>query len=200
MKKILFIIAAALLSSFAASAQVMNLDAYPLSYTDNEPAEGIEVGMKYKEIKKIYDYNMYQETLYDRYNPTLSGIASFFVPGLGQIVSGETGRGFAWWGGSLACAFTYGIGYMVQVSAAISGSSTTENIGTVISAAGALALLTVDICAIVDAVRVAKVKNMYEQDLRKMHSINLALRPSVNQIQTANGTQTTAGLTFAMTF
>ena len=35
--------------------------------------------------------------------------------------------------------------------------------------AGSLALLAVDICAVVDACRVAKVRNMYEQDLKKMN-------------------------------
>ena len=63
-----------------------------------------------------------------------------------------------------------------------------------------VSLLTIDICAIVDAVRVAKVKNMYEQDLRKKYTFDVDFHPSVNYIQTANGVQPTAGLTLALKF
>ena len=57
-----------------------------------------------------------------------------------------------------------------------------------------------DICAIVDGVRVAKVKNMYEQDLKKMYALDVDLYPSVNYIQLASGVQPTAGFTLAMRF
>ena len=51
-----------------------------------------------------------------------------------------------------------------------------------------------------DAVRVAKVKNMYEQDLRKKYTFDVDFHPSVNYIQTADGIQPTAGLTLALKF
>ena len=69
----------------------------------------------------------------------------------------------------------------------------------VVMLAGSLALLAVDICAIVDACRVAKVRNMYEQDLKKMN-YSLELHPSVDYIKMANGVQPTAGLTLVMRF
>ena len=47
--------------------------------------------MKYKEMAKVYDYRLYQKSLYDRYSPAGSGVASFFIPGLGQMICGEWG-------------------------------------------------------------------------------------------------------------
>ena len=71
--------------------------------------------------------------------------------------------------------------------------------GSLIFLAGSLAMLTVDICAIVDACRVAKVKDLYEQDLRAM-KYSLELRPAVDYITMPGGIQPTAGLTLAMKF
>ena len=109
--------------------------------------------MKYKEMAKIYDYRLYQKSLYDRYSPAGSGVASFFIPGLGQMICGEWGRGFAWLGGHVGC-------YMLTGISAIAESDTL----VLMSIAG---LLAIDICSIVDGVRVAKVKHMYMEDLRK---------------------------------
>jgi hypothetical protein len=74
-----------------------------------------------------------------------------------------------------------------------------ENAGTLVFLAGFASMLTVDICSIVDAVRVAKVRNMYERDLyKKMYSLDL--HPSVNHILTPTGSQPTAGFTLALNF
>lgn len=67
--------------------------------TDREPVDGITPNMKYKQLKRIYNYKEYEKTLADRYSPVWSGVASFFIPGLGQMISGEVGRGFAYLGG-----------------------------------------------------------------------------------------------------
>ena len=60
-------------------------------------------------------------------------------------------------------------------------------------------MLTVGICAIEDACRVVKVRNVYEQDLKKMN-YSFELHLSVDYIRIANGVQPTAGLTFVMRF
>lgn len=52
----------------------------------------IKEGMKYKEVKELYNYKEYDRASGDRYNPVGAGIASFFIPGLGQAVSNEIGR------------------------------------------------------------------------------------------------------------
>ena len=144
--------------------------------------------MKYKEMAKVYDYRLYQKSLYDRYSPVGSGVASFFIPGLGQMICGEWGRGFAWLGGHVGC-------YMLTGISAIAESDTL----VLMSIAG---LLAIDICAIVDGVRVAKVKNMYMEDLRKSgyYGLDVDLYPSVNYVRTTSGVQPTAGMTLALRF
>ena len=144
--------------------------------------------MKYKEMAKVYDYRLYQKSLYDRYSPAGSGVASFFIPGLGQMICGEWGRGFAWLGGHVGC-------YMLTGISAIAESDTL----VLMSIAG---LLAIDICSIVDGVRVAKVKNMYMEDLRKSgyYGLDVDLYPSVNYVRTASGVQPTAGMTLALRF
>ena len=144
--------------------------------------------MKYKEMAKVYDYRLYQKSLYDRYSPAGSGVASFFIPGLGQMICGEWGRGFAWLGGHVGC-------YMLTGISAIAESDTLVLMGI----AG---LLAIDICAIVDGVRVAKVKNMYMEDLRRSgyYGLDVDLYPSVNYVRTTSGVQPTAGMTLALRF
>jgi hypothetical protein len=186
MKRFIILIAIAMASALGASAQV----------ADTELVEG----MKYKQVKHMYNYKEYSETMYDRYSPAGAGIASFFIPGLGQMISREVGRGFAWLGGSLAAYILTGVGGVVTSSGEYYGESQLENTGAIIGLVGMVSMLTVDICAIVDAVRVAKVKNMYEQDLRKKYSFDVDFHPSVNYIQTANGVQPTAGLALALKF
>lgn len=200
MKKFLLFIAIAVASSVAASAQVKDNAEGSLSYTSREPVEGIVQGMKYKEIKKLYNHKEYVETLEDRYAPGWAGAASFFIPGLGQMISREVGRGFAWLGGSAACALVSGLGSGFVALGEEEGNSAMEVTGTILSAVGSLSLLAVDVCAIVDAVRVAKKKNMYEQDLRKTYALDVDFHPSVNYIQTPNGAQATAGFTLALNF
>jgi len=76
-----------------------------------------------------------------------------------------------------------------------------ERTGDILIIAGLASTLTIDICAIVDAIRVTKVRNMYEQDLyKKLYSFDLDLHPSVNYILTPTGSQPTAGFTFALNF
>ena len=144
--------------------------------------------MKYKEMAKTYDYRLYQKSLYDRYSPVGSGIASFFIPGLGQMICGEWGRGFAYLGGHVGCNILIGL-------SAIAESDTLVLMGL----AG---ILAIDICSIVDGVRVAKVKNMYMEDLRKSgyYGLDVDLYPSVNYVRTTSGVQPTAGMTLALKF
>lgn len=167
-----------------------------LYFSDREPLEGLRPNMKYKELKTMYNFKEFTPTLADRYSPAWSGVASFFIPGLGQMICGEVGRGFAYLGGHL--------GGMVLAPVIISAG--TDGHGYVATGAAIAALavyagvIALDICAIVDAVRVAKVKNMYEQDLNKLSAIDVDLYPSVNYVQMGNSIQPTAGFTLAMRF
>lgn len=173
--------------------------------TNRDPADGIRAGMKYKELKHIYHYGDWYSVLGNKHNPALMEVYSWLIPGLGQMISDEVGRGLGWFGGAVGCSVFMEVGAGVSAGAEYyngydwyydEGQTIT---GTVLLLAGSLAMLTVDICAIVDACRVAKVRNVYEQDLKKMN-YSFEQHPSVDYIRIANGVQPTAGLTFAMRF
>ena len=72
-------------------------------------------------------------------------------------------------------------------------------VGMYMAILGAASLVTIDICAIVDAYRVAKVKNLYDQSIRAP-KYSLELHPSVDYIRMADGVQPTAGLSLALKF
>lgn len=150
--------------------------------------------MKYKQLRTIYDFRRYEPTLADRHNPTLAGVASFFIPGLGQIICGETGRGFALFGAH--------IGGVVLASAASAYAYDYESAGaSLLSVAMGIGLAAFDIYSIIDGVRVAKVLNMYEQDWREQQkSIDITLQPSIYNIKYNNSIKPAAGLTLSMTF
>ena len=162
-------------------------------------------------INKLkYDSRMYTQQYGDPYNPALSGVCSWFIPGLGQMICGETGRGLAFFGGYVACGAVCMVG---AVSAAVSGVN--ENTyqygsGYVYTSApksggglillGVLGMAVVDIWSIVDAVNVAKVNNMYIQSLRRSSSINVEMAPYVSQITVNNKIETPVGLSLRVKF
>lgn len=174
---------------------------YGLYYTDREPVENLTVGMKYKELKHIYNYKEFSPALADRYSPAWSGVASFFIPGLGQMICNEVGRGFAFLGGSLGGSI---LGASVIASGAVMdsyGEVLEFSPGAVITGLAIYAgVAALDIIAIVDGVRVAKVKNMYEQDLKKAYALEMSVYPSLDYAMIGNSYQPTAGLTLAVRF
>lgn len=156
----------------------------PLLYGTSEPVAGIRPGMKYRELKELYDHKAYVRGLVQHHNPAGVGVGSFFIPGLGQMICSEGWRGTAFLGGWLAANVVQALGLQY-------GSEEVYLLGL---AAG----LSVRIWSVVDATRVAKVKNMYERDLMRTYSFDVY--PSVNYIKTTNGLQPTAGITLAMRF
>lgn len=208
MKRLFFIITAALALAISASAQdnKAEKDLSPLVYGTREPLENIVPGMKYKQLKGLYNPKEYTSTALDKTNPAVMGVASFFIPGLGQMISGEFGRGVAWLGGYLGCGIVGGIGtgmmaatMQTDANGEVTATGTTKA-GSALVIAAAIGAITVNIISICDAVKVSKVRNMYEQDIRARYAVDLNLYPSVNAISTANGVQHTAGLTLAMRF
>jgi hypothetical protein len=61
---------------------------------------------QYRINKTKYDALNYVPQVGDPYNPTASGICSFLIPGLGQMISGEGGRGV---GFLLGCMGSFGV-------------------------------------------------------------------------------------------
>lgn len=146
-----------------------------------------QVAPKYSELKKMYNPREYVKMSTDPYSPIWAGAASFLMPGLGQMVCDEVGRGIAFFAGEMALASaTATFGYAAEYSETCA----------VLCIVSAIATIAVDIWSIVDATHVAKVKNMYRQDvLAKQTSVSLY--PSVNY---APGSNFAPGLTLAVNF
>lgn len=132
-------------------------------------------GLKYRSFKELYNPKMYFPQPGDPYSPGWSGIASAVIPGFGQALCDEWGRGTCFFLGSLAlsCASlataewnTYGSDYSYYED--VEGNGTSTILG--------LASLGLYIWNICDAVRVAKVKNMYYQDMRSRRTGGLDVR------------------------
>ena len=158
----------------------------PLLYGTKQPVSGIQPGMKYRELKDYYNHKEYVRGLVQHHNPAGVGVASFFIPGLGQMICSEGWRGTAFLGGWLAANVVSALGIQYDSEA--------------LYLVGAAGSLTIKIISIVDATRVAKVKNMYERDLMRTYSMEVDLYPSMDYIKTSQGLQPTAGLTLALRF
>ena len=160
MKKILIVAVLSLVAMVSANAQ-------------------IAPGMKYKELKTIYNPKEYIPESTDPYSRGWAGVGSFLIPGLGQVIDGEVGRGLIFFGANLAafCVYSVNITNFASVCTTDSAGNVTgytdEAAAVRYSRNAVLALLgmgVIDIWSIVDAIKVAKVKNMYYQDLRRQRS------------------------------
>lgn len=176
-----------------------------LMITDEDGNVDVISVMKYNDLKGIYNYRKWTKSEYDQYSPGLMGFCSFLVPGLGQMLCGEVGRGTGWLVGALGSAAVAGAGmgmcvaYTKALSEIHSLGSEYYRGGLIMIILGSVTFFTVDLCAIGDACRVAKVKNLYEQAWRKP-SYSLELHPSVDYIKMADGYQPTVGFSLALKF
>jgi hypothetical protein len=115
----------------------------------------LSVDAQYKIKKHKYDYHTYNYQDGDRYRLPVAGLSSFLIPGLGQAISGEPLRGFAFFGSFLGCITVLFIG---------EGQG---NKGVVLGTLGGLGCSIVPIWSAIDAVRVAKVNNLALRDKTK---------------------------------
>lgn len=154
----------------------------------------------YATNKLTYDPRFYIPQYGDLYNPALSGVASFFVPGLGQMVAGETKRGLSFLGGYIGCGLIYlggGLVYLFELS-----SEDFPIVGPLTMLAGLGGMVAVNIWSVVDAVNVAKVNNMYLQDMRskKDTGFEMRLSPYIDNLSINNMRVTPVGLKLSVTF
>lgn len=163
----------------------------------------IREGMRYREYKNLYNHRLYLRDFRDAYSPGWAGVASFFIPGLGQGVAGEWGRALGVFAGDL------GLSLLFYSAAGVGNSlydyqTETGGEGAYAVAIGALVGMVVyDIWNICDAVKVAKIKNMYEQDLRSQRAaLDIRVEPFLASTPSSvpGGFQTAAGLSFKIDF
>lgn len=168
------------------------------SYKANTTQNIVE-GMKYREYKDFYDTKFYVHQPGDPYSRGWAGVASFFIPGLGECIDGEWGRGLAFIGANMGL----GLLGLNQITAYVDsyGNTTYQYNGLywVIQ----VARMALNIWSICDAVHVAKVKNMYYQDLRGQRaSLDFNVEPFVTyaQTETFGSMKPVAGLSMRVSF
>lgn len=159
-------------------------------YYNREPVQNLRPNMKYRELHTLYDHRDYTRSFTDRYSPAWTGVASALIPGLGQCINGEWGRGLATFFGNVALMS------FAQSNCYEDASEVTQGFAVACYAAA----VGLNIWSVVDAVRIARVKNMYEQDLRQTYSMNIDLYPSVNFVKVGNSFRPIAGFSFALNF
>lgn len=162
-------------------------------YGTREVPAGVVPGMKYKDYKRYYKASDYVRQPSDRWYPAVGGLCSWVIPGLGQMLCGEVGRGIGFLGGAIGASVLMGVGSGLAYDA--------PGLGFTLTLAGAAALLAIDISAIVDGVKVAKIKNMYEQDMRANTAYNVTMSPYVSTLALASGSyQPVAGMSLRVSF
>ena len=130
----------------------------------SRPTADVYPGMKYSQYRRLYNTRNYVSQPGDPYSPGWAGVASFFIPGLGQALDGEWVRGLGFFFGASAWTVLGNAFYYEG-----------EDEIALIAYGATLAL---DIWGIVDAIKTAKIKNMYYQDIRGMHSsLDIKLQP-----------------------
>lgn len=157
--------------------------------------ERVVRGMKYRQYKRFYNTKNYKSQPNDRYSVGSAGFASFIIPGLGQALVDEWGRGAAFFIGNvtLNAIMLNNISYDFDQKQ----YRYSENLGYLFAAA-----LALNIYSVLDAIHVAKVKNMYYQDLYgQMASSGLKIEPYFAFTPSgANRMQPAAGLSLSLSF
>lgn len=164
----------------------------------------VHEGMRYKEYKNLYDTRYYIHEAGDAYSPGWAGVASFFIPGLGQGVAGEWGRAVGFIAADIGLSALFWGSIAVLNANYEETGELTDGRGTSLLAAGALlGKVVLDIWSIPDAVHVAKVKNMYQQDIRSQRAgLDLRVEPFFAYTPTLEtfGKQPTAGIALRVSF
>lgn len=164
---------------------LLKSDIFMIKYEDGtkdvfkkEPAQRVNRQQTYNNNTALYDTPLktYKYTCGDPINPNGarksafgSGIASFFIPGLGQFINGDVGAGFLFLGGNIICS-------TVMVN--------TRNEGVFVAAL--LGGITINIWSIVNAAQVAKRVNVargYELGRNTYLQIEPTLIPQNNLFQ-----------------
>ena len=156
--------------------------------------------------KDKFDSHQYIPEYGDPYNPAISGICSLLVPGLGQMMCGETGRGLTFMGGYAGCTVLFVAGaaqftsnnFRYYRNSGYSGYSGNSGVGVMLMGIGGMA--AIEIWSIFDAVKVAKVNNMYIRNFRKTSSLKLEMSPYVDHISITNQISNPIGMTMRVKF
>jgi len=185
------------------TAQPQQAAAQNISYEIQKIKDkGITLRMAYDDYKDLYDPHDYIGSPSDYYSPAGSGIASFFIPGLGQIINGQSGKGIGIIAGDVALVAGGIIIGMACTKTNDQGKAVTSTGGAVALVACLAGSLALDIWSIFDAVKVAKIKNLYYRDCEMLQSssFDVKLLPELALAPTAQGLKPTAGMSLVIRF
>ncbi|MBO4416697.1 MAG: hypothetical protein J5801_01090 [Bacteroidales bacterium] len=162
-------------------------------------------GLQYSDLKNIYYAREYKHMPGDPYSPALSAVGSFFIPGLGQFCCGEKGRGLWMFaaGAAIDAAMIFSATqfiYYLDVNGALFTDYDEAAKWAGATFGFTLGALAYGVFSSIDAVNVAKVRNMYYRDLNKLQAIELNMYPSLNFARTQKGATPAAGVTLSMRF
>jgi uncharacterized membrane protein YsdA (DUF1294 family) len=147
---------------------------------------------QYSINKTKYDLKAYHYQYGDPFNPGVMGFASFVIPGLGQILEGETARGFGFFGGFVGLNI---IKYRIRKRPFSGSFSNVISLNTVRWVLGGLHLWS-----LFDAIHVAKVNNMVFRDQVKT-TFNFQLLPYVGSYDYFKfNNEVSVGLTLLINF
>ena len=156
-------------------------------------------GMRYRDYKDFYDTHYYVKQAGDPYTPFWIGFGDFFIPGLGNAITGEWGRAAGFFFSNLGL----GILASTQVRVVTSSNRTRYEVNGWYWAIMA-ARLGLNIWSICDAVHVAKAKNMYNQDLNaRRAALDFKIEPFFAYTPTGFSTNSytpATGLTLKLSF
>ncbi len=155
--------------------------------------------MKFSEYKKFYKVKDYVPQVGDPYNPGVAGVASFLIPGLGQALNDEWGSAVLYFLDDVLSDVCIGL----NCYGIINNSEPYRTMSCYLFAAS-IALKTFAVVgSIIDAVNVAKIKNMYNQDIRghRTAQLNYSLSPLVTATpDMGNGSFALTGLSLTLSF
>ncbi|MBQ7253462.1 MAG: hypothetical protein IJS30_02160 [Bacteroidales bacterium] len=175
-----------------------------LLFADNLGAQ-IVPGLQYSDLKNIYYAREYKHIEGDPYSPALSAIGSFFIPGLGQFCCGERGRGLGMFaaGAAIDAAMIFSVTqfvYYVDVNGALFTDADEAAKWAGAAFGFSIGALVYGVFCSIDAINVAKVRNMYCRDLKKLQSMEFMVYPSLDFARTQKGATPAAGMTLSMRF
>jgi hypothetical protein len=119
---------------------------------------------QYKINKTKYNYRTFKYQTGDPYSPAVAGIASFLIPGVGQMVSGETRRGAVFFGGFA--------GFLTLIIIGTTTADIDKAIPRVLI--GFSGIVVLDVISSIDAVHVAKVNNLVFRERKKISQFQIS--------------------------
>lgn len=154
--------------------------------------EVLHVGMKYRDIKKLYNKNAYDALLNPQYSASRAWM-NLLVPGLAQFTMGEGGLGCRYLFSYLASDLMMGIGYGL-----VDGG---EDIGAPVFLVGLISTLITGISSITNASKVAKIKSLYFSDIAKMYKgYTFTVAPVLTPTYSIEGLQYAPSLSMRVSF